>query len=67
MHPALSRNDKGPQCLVVEGVNLNIVNLFRNVPRYVTPSVPAELRGETIRRLLLCNRIFRRICSMLSC
>ena len=28
VHPALSGYDKGLQCLVVETVNLNIVNLF---------------------------------------
>ena len=31
------------------------------VLRCVTPSVPAELRGETILLLLLCKRILRRI------
>ena len=61
MHPALSSNDKGLQCLVVEAVNLNVVDLFRNVPRYVAPSVPAELCGKAIHRLLLCSRILRRV------
>ena len=61
VHPALSGNDKGLQCLVVEAVNLNIVDLFRSGIRYVAPSVTAELRGEATRRLLLCNRILRRI------
>ena len=45
----------------VEAVNLNVVDLFRNVLRYVAPSVPAELCGEAIRRLLLGNGILRRI------
>ena len=56
VHPALSGYDKGLQCLVVEAENLNVVDLLR-----VAPSVPAKLRGETIRRRLLCNRILRRI------
>ena len=46
-------------------MNLNIVDLFRNVLRYVAPSVPVELRGETIRRLLLGNGMLRRIFSNL--
>ena len=57
VHPALSTNDKGLQRPVVEAANLNIVDMFRNVLRYVAPSVPAELCGDAIRRLLLCNRI----------
>ena len=42
-------------------MNLYIVDLLRNVLRYVAPSVPVELRGENVRWLLLRNRILRRI------
>ena len=40
VHPALSGYDKGLR-LVVEAVNLDVVDLFRNAFRYVAPSVPA--------------------------
>ena len=37
------------------------LDLIRNVLRYVAPSVPVELRDETIRRLFLRTRTLRRI------
>ena len=49
MKPVFPRKNQGLQCLSVEVVYHGPVDLLRNMRRYGTPSVAAQLRDESER------------------
>ena len=61
VEPVPPRDNQGLQCLSVEVVDHDPVDLLRNVDRHSAPSVTTQLRDEKFRWLLPRNGVLHRI------